>query len=63
MDSLIQTVERIMVDWLTITDIAKPPIKNQNFRGQWQPQFQMKQREQKAPDQPAEQQHIRTPLQ
>ena len=62
MDTLIQTVER-MVDQLTITDRLEPPIRNPNSRGQQQPQFRIKQREQKAPDQPAQQQQIRTPLQ
>lgn len=62
MDTLIRTVEKL-VDRITITDRPEPPIKNPNFRGQQQPKFWIKQREQKAPDQPAQQQHIKTPLQ
>lgn len=62
MDNLIRIGEK-MVDQLTIIDRPGPPIKNPNFRGQNQPQFRIKKREQKARDQLAQQQQIRTTLQ
>ena len=62
MDTLIRTMEN-MVDRLTISDRPKPQIRNPNFRGQQQPQFRIRQREQKAQDQAAPQQQIKTPLQ
>ena len=49
MDTLIITLEK-MVDRLTILDILEPKIRNPNFRGQ-QPQFRIKQREQRTQDQ------------
>ena len=59
MDTLIQTVER-MVDRLSIIDRPELQIRNPNFRGQQQPQFQIKQRGKKALEQPAQQQQPTT---
>ena len=53
MDTLIRTVEN-MVYQLTISYRHEPQIRNPNFRGQ-QPQFIIKQREQRAQDQAAPQ--------
>ena len=50
-----------MFDRLTI-DKSEPQVKNPNFRGQQQPQFRIKQREQRAQDQVVQQQ-VKTPLQ
>ena len=62
-DALLRTME-IMLDKMSISDRqTKPQIKNPNFRGQQQqPQFWIKQREQRAPE-TQQQQQIRTPLQ
>ena len=50
MDTLIRAVEK-KVDRLTISDRPKAQIRNLNFRGHQQPQFRIKQREQRAQDQ------------
>jgi len=39
-----------MFDRLTIADKPETQVKNPNFRGQQQPQFRIKQREQRAQD-------------
>lgn len=60
-DHILRKIEK-MFDQLTIADKLENTIRNPNFRGQQQPQFQIKQREQKAQDQSSQQQ-VKTPLQ
>lgn len=60
-DHLLRKIEKIF-DRLTIVDKPEAQVKNTNFCGQQQPQFRIKQREQRAQDQ-AVQQQIKTPLQ
>lgn len=64
LDTLIRIVER-MVDRMSITKRQlEPQVINPNFRGQQQqPQFRIKQREWRAPEQPAHPYHIQTLLQ
>lgn len=60
-DHILQKIEN-MFDWLMIADKPETTIINPNFIGQQQPQFRIKQTEQKAPDQSSQQQ-VKTPLQ
>lgn len=60
-DHLLHKIEN-MFDRLTITYKPETQIKNPNFRGQQQPQFRIKQWEQRAQNQ-ATQQQFKTPLQ
>lgn len=48
-DHLLHKNEK-MFDRLTIVDKPEAPIRNPNFHGQQQPQFRIKQQEQKAQD-------------
>lgn len=52
-DHLLHKIEK-MFDRLTIADKTKTQIRNLNFRGQQQPQFKIKQWEQRAQDQAAQ---------
>ena len=61
LDHLLRKIEK-MFDRLTIADKPETQIRNPNFRGQQQPQFRIKQWEQRAQDQIAHQQ-VKTPLQ
>jgi len=56
---LLRKIEK-MFDRFTIADKPEAPIRNPNFCGQQQPQFRIKQREQRAQDQSAQQQ-VKTP--
>jgi len=49
-DHLLHKIEK-MFDRLTIVDTPKTQVRNPNFRGQQQPQFRIKQWEQRAQDQ------------
>eukprot|EP00253_Pinus_taeda_P025078 PITA_25078 len=57
-DNLLQKIDK-MFDRFTIADKPETPIRNLNFRGQQQPQFRIKQMEQKAQDQLAQQQQLK----
>ena len=59
-DQVLRKVEK-MIERLTL-DNPEPQIKNPNFRGHQQPQFRIKQREQRAQEPPVQQQ-VKTPLQ
>jgi len=48
-DHLLRKLEK-MFDRLTIADKPETQVRNPNFRGQQQPQFRIKQREQRAQD-------------
>lgn len=58
---LLHKLEKIFYRF-TIVDKPKTEVKNPNFHGQQQPQFRIKQQEQRAQD-PSAQQKIKTPLQ
>ena len=60
LDQVIRKVEK-MIEILTL-DKLEPQIRNPNFRGQQQPQFRIKQWEQRAQELPTQQQ-VNTPLQ
>ena len=59
-DQVLRKMEK-MFDILTI-DKSEPQVRNPNFCGQQQPQFRIKQREQRAQE-PTAQQQVKTPLQ
>lgn len=60
--NLLHKIEK-MFDRLTVADKPETTIRNPNFRGQQQPQFKIKEREQKAQDQSPQQQQVITHLQ
>jgi len=60
LDHLLRKIEK-MFDRLTIADKPKTQIINLDFYGQQQPQFKIKQREQREQDQSAQKQ-VKTPL-